>query len=178
MQSVELNEIGVMMIDHNLDNMTKMPKVERKSCKIQNNYKRFSNFEAKEEKSEVDFSDVRSDGKRSTIALDTFLRRKNGDESITDNFYFTPDQEAYYEMKQKANKPAKIKRPKIKEWKIIKQIGQGSFGKVFYVFDTTAGRPMAMKQLGLPDDNVKNRKKLNDLQMEIEFLSKLNHEKM
>ena len=166
------------MIDRNLDNLVNKPKIERKSCKVKNNFKRFSNFEAPEEKSEVENFDMKSDGKRSSIALSTFLRRKNGDDSITDNFYFTPDQEAYYEMKVKENQPAKIKRPRIKEWKIIKQIGQGSFGKVFYVFDTTAGRPMAMKQLVLPDDSIKNRKKLNDLQMEIEFLSKLNHEKM
>ena len=120
----------------------------------------------------------KSDGKRSSIALSSFQRRKNGDESITDNFYFTPDQEAYYEMKNKIDKPAKINRPRITDWKIIKQIGQGSFGKVYYVFDTEAGRPMAMKQLVLPDDNERNRKKLNDLQMEIEFLTKLNHDKM
>lgn len=90
----------------------------------------------------------------------------------------------------------------------MKQIGQGSFGKVFYVLETTSGRPIAMKQLTLPSfetsfpptqnsksdkdistpkqvkhkrhTNIQNSEKniLKNLQSEIDFLSKLNHEKM
>jgi serine/threonine protein kinase len=107
-------------------------------------------------------------------------------------------------------KPMKLMKHNINELniKIMKQIGQGSFGKVFYVLETTSGRPIAMKQLSLPNfetsfhvsqnsksdknittpkhakhkrhTNIQNSEKniLKNLQLEIDFLSKLNHEKM
>lgn len=50
--------------------------------------------------------------------------------------YFTKDQQLFYAMKKELDTTPSIDKPKITEWKIMKQIGQGSFGKVYYVFDS------------------------------------------
>lgn len=90
------------------------------------------------------------------------------------------------------NPPLKKSGFKIKEWKILEQVGQGSFGKVFHILDCEEGRPAAMKQLALPEIPIQTDKptrayeitlervkvKLKDLQLELDFLSKLNHVNM
>ncbi|CAI2381810.1 unnamed protein product [Moneuplotes crassus] len=63
-------------------------------------------------------------------------KRKNNSTVKKSDNYFTKDQQLLYATKKELDSTPSIDKPKIIEWKIMKQIGQGSFGKVYYVFDS------------------------------------------
>ena len=95
--------------------------------------------------------------------------------TIDDNSdgYFTSDQLKYYEEKYKME-IAPEQNSKVTEWKKLEEIGRGSFGFVFSGFNSKEGRPIAVKQLMIPNKN-NNKSTLRSLKLEIDLLSKLNH---
>jgi serine/threonine protein kinase len=93
------------------------------------------------------------------------------DDAVTED-YFTADQIKYYEKKF-SDKKTEIRL--VKEWKILEEIGRGSFGCVFSGFDTKLGRPIAIKQM-LIMDKKKAGSGLDVLELEIDCLSSLTHQ--
>ena len=65
------------------------------------------------------------------------------------------------------------------DFKLDKVIGLGSFGQVYYGFDMTNGRPMAVKQVPISafgTHSATQAKKISALEHEIKLLESLNHQ--
>ena len=87
--------------------------------------------------------------------------------------YFSPSQIEFYKLKFKDYE--RKSQNKVKDWKILEEIGRGSFGTVYSAFDSGLGRPMAVKQVLIPKDT-REMKKLDALVLEIDWLRRLDHE--
>ncbi|CAI2382597.1 unnamed protein product [Moneuplotes crassus] len=106
----------------------------RRKSKRQHTVKHPKRNESMMHNIEMENSSERSN--RPKRVFKTLNKRKNsGQIKIADNYY-TKDQEVLYALKKKLDTTPKVDKPQITEWKIMKQIGQGSFGKVYYVFDS------------------------------------------
>jgi serine/threonine protein kinase len=63
---------------------------------------------------------------------------------------------------------------KVHEWSILQKIGMGAFGSVYQGFDSIKGKPIAIKQLDIENNN-KSKSKVEALELEIDLLTKVNH---
>ena len=124
----------------------------------------------KDNEGEANYDSAKDFEEASSRILDH--RKKYAIESNSDG-YFTPHQIKYYEQKFKNDHINS--QTKVKEWKVLEEIGSGSFGNVFSAFDSGIGRPMAVKQVLLRDQGNKPNSKVEALKLEIDCLSRLNH---
>lgn len=133
------------------------------------------NLEIKLEKApEKDGENVEVDNKVTKDISDKIIEhRKKYSIDNSSEQYFTPDQIKYYDKKF-ANYDQGEKVEKVHEWSILKQIGKGSFGSVYQGFDSIKGRPIAIKQLDIENNN-KSKSKVEALELEIDLLTRLNH---
>ena len=89
--------------------------------------------------------------------------------------YFDYKEITYYVELKKLEKYEDIELKKITRYQKGELIGEGSFGKVYKVFEEDGGQIFAMKEIDVKKMTEKHLQRIKSFEQEIEILSKLKH---